>query len=183
MVRSSRLSFPGVKASLSAVETPFGEGLVAWTGKGVIALEAFVTGGGDGPAARIRFREIVAGIAGDDPADAALPDELLARMQPAMDGHTRGAPLDLSPFEELRRDVYRAVTKIPYGTVASYADVARDVKRPRAWRAVGNALRRCPVDLLIPAHRVVPAGGRIGGPNARSIEWKRALLLREGVRL
>lgn len=173
-----------MRAWIGPVETPFGTGLAAWTARGVVALEAFVTGGSAGdPASAGRFRDLVRSIADDDPSDAALPDELAARMAPALDGDTRRAPLDLRPFEPLRRDVYRAVTRIPYGTTASYADVALDIGRPRAWRAVGNALRRCPVDLLVPAHRVVHSGGTIGGPNAASIEWKRTLLRREGMRL
>jgi len=172
-----------VRTTIGLIETPFGEGLVAWTGKGVIALEAFVVGGEPGPAARARFREMIAEIAGDAPDDGSVPASLLERIRRAAGGDTRRSPIDLRRFEPIRRDVYRAVTRIPYGTIASYADVALDIGRPRAWRAVGNALRRCPIDLLVPAHRVVHAGGAIRGPNAESIEWKRTLLRREGVRI
>jgi len=170
-----------VRVFLGSIETPFGEGLIAWTSRGVVALEAFVTGDEPGPSSRIRFREIVTAIAGDDPRDGRLPDEMRGRALEAIDGDARRAPLDLRPFAPLRREVYRAVTRIPRGSVASYADVARDIGRPRAWRAVGSALRRCPIDLLVPAHRVVHTGGTIGGGGASSIAWKRTLLRREGV--
>lgn len=165
------------------MRTPAGPGLVAWTARGVIALESFVTGGPPGPAGRIRFLETVTALAGEPAAAAPLPDSLRARIRIALAGDTSAAPVDLSVFQPLRRQVYRAVMAIPRASVASYADVARDIGKPRAWRAVGSALRRCPVDFLIPCHRVVHAGGKIDGPTADSIAWKRAMLKREGVTL
>ena len=172
-----------MRAATGHLRTLFGPALVAWTRSGVVALDAFVTGGPPGRAGRIRFLETVEDVTGEPPADEPLPTALLQRIRPALAGDTRGAPVDLRPFEPLRRDVYRAVMRIPYATVVSYADIARDIGRPRAWRAVGSALRRCPIDLLIPCHRVVHAGGVIAGPTASSIEWKRTLLRREGLDL
>lgn len=72
------------------------------------------------------------------------------------------------------------VRRIPFGRVATYGDVAALAGRPAACRAVGNILRRCRQD-GIPCHRVVAAGGRLGGygdPLA-----KQALLAAEGVRV
>jgi methylated-DNA-[protein]-cysteine S-methyltransferase len=63
--------------------------------------------------------------------------------------------------------------------VATYGDVARMAGRPRAWRAVGNIMRGCSRP-DVPCHRVIAAGGRLGGYGG-SEALKRALLVAEGV--
>jgi O-6-methylguanine DNA methyltransferase len=71
------------------------------------------------------------------------------------------------------------VRRIPPGRVATYGDVAHLAGTPRAWRAVGNIMRGCGrVD--VPCHRVIAAGGRIGGYSGNEL-LKRSLLLAEGV--
>ncbi len=64
---------------------------------------------------------------------------------------------------DFQGDVWRALTEIPYGHTASYADVAASVGRPRATRAVGSANGRNPLAIVIPCHRVVAADGGLGG--------------------
>src|SRR5262245_36974404 len=82
----------------------------------------------------------------------------------------------MSPF--LQR-VLTVVRRIPPGRVATYGDVAAMAGRPRAARAVGNIMRDCRrVD--VPCHRVIAAGGRLGGYGG-SEALKRALLAAEGV--
>jgi O-6-methylguanine DNA methyltransferase len=75
--------------------------------------------------------------------------------------------------------VRAAVRRIPHGRVATYGDVAAAAGRPRAHRAVGNIMRNCK-DASIPCHRVIAAGGKLGG-YGRDLFAKRALLLDEGV--
>jgi O-6-methylguanine DNA methyltransferase len=75
--------------------------------------------------------------------------------------------------------VLAAVRRIPAGRVATYGDVARMAGRPRAPRAVGNIMRNCN-DPGIPCHRVVGAGGALGGFGGNS-QLKRELLRAEGV--
>jgi O-6-methylguanine DNA methyltransferase len=77
--------------------------------------------------------------------------------------------------------VYVAVRDIPPGRVATYGDVAAAAGRPRAWRAVGSLMRTC-TDPAIPCHRVVGAGGRLGGYGGRE-DVKHYLLAAEGVRV
>lgn len=74
--------------------------------------------------------------------------------------------------------VLRVVARIPTGRVATYGDVARMAGRPGAARAVGNILREAP-DPGLPYHRVIGAGGAIGG-FGRSPQLKRSLLAAEG---
>ncbi len=75
--------------------------------------------------------------------------------------------------------VFSAVRKIPPGRVATYGDIARLAGRPRAARAVGNIMRACSRP-DVPCHRVIAAGGRVGGYGG-SEALKRALLVAEGI--
>src|SRR5262245_65754727 len=75
--------------------------------------------------------------------------------------------------------VLAAVRRIPVGRVATYGDVAALAGRPRAARAVGNIMRECRRP-DVPCHRVIAAGGRLGGYGG-SESLKRALLSAEGV--
>jgi O-6-methylguanine DNA methyltransferase len=83
---------------------------------------------------------------------------------------------DLRPFTDR---VLSVVRRIPPGRVATYGDVAAMAGRPRAARAVGNIMRTCRKP-GIPCHRVIAAGGRLGGYGGSEM-MKRALLAAEGV--
>lgn len=95
-------------------------------------------------------------------------------------GQTRKLDFDLRGLSHFEQAVLRKALDIPRGEVRPYGWVAREIGRPRAARAVGSALGRNPVPVLIPCHRVVLADGRIGeyvhGPS-----MKRSLLDAEGV--
>ena len=80
---------------------------------------------------------------------------------------------------EFRRRVIAAVRRIPAGRVATYGDIAVLAGSPRAWRAVGTVMRECR-DPGVPCHRVIGAGGAIGGYGG-SIHLKRELLRAEGL--
>ena len=86
--------------------------------------------------------------------------------------------LSLRP-RPFRAAVLSAVRRIPPGRVATYGDVAGMAGRPRAARAVGNIMRECR-DEGVPCHRVVGAGGALGGYGG-NIELKRSLLRAEGI--
>ncbi len=75
--------------------------------------------------------------------------------------------------------VIAVVRRIPAGRVATYGDVAAAAGRPRAARAVGNVMRECRLQ-DVPCHRVIAAGGGLGGYGG-NLELKRALLRAEGV--
>ena len=80
---------------------------------------------------------------------------------------------------EFTARVRNVVRRIPHGRVATYGDVAAAAGRPRAHRAVGNIMRETR-DSSVPCHRVIAAGGKLGG-YGRDLYTKRALLLQEGV--
>ncbi len=79
---------------------------------------------------------------------------------------------------EFALSVYREVSRIPYGKTATYSEVARAIGHPKAFRAVGNANAGNPLSLVIPCHRVVAAGGRLGGYGG-GLPMKRQLLMME----
>jgi O-6-methylguanine DNA methyltransferase len=76
--------------------------------------------------------------------------------------------------------VWKEMLKIPAGSTRSYAEVARRIGRPRAFRAVAQACGANPLPIVVPCHRVVASGGRLGGYTG-GIEKKLALLASEGV--
>ena len=80
-----------------------------------------------------------------------------------------------TPFE---RRCWDALLEIPYGETRTYAEVARDVGRPKAFRAVGSANHKNPIPIIIPCHRVVASGGGLGGYGG-GLDLKRQLLALE----
>ena len=89
-------------------------------------------------------------------------------------------PLDLRRGTEFQKSVWRALLNIPPGQTKTYAEVAAEIGTPKATRAVGSACGANPIPVLIPCHRVLATGGKMGGFSA-GLEWKRRLLSIEGV--
>ncbi len=81
------------------------------------------------------------------------------------------------PFIE---KVLRECSRIPYGQSRSYAQLAEASGNPLAARAVGQAMARNPIPIVIPCHRVLTSDGRLGGFGC-GLEWKRFLLKLEGI--
>lgn len=79
-----------------------------------------------------------------------------------------------TPFQQR---VWSALLRIPYGATASYADVARQVRKPQAFRAVGGANRRNPLPIVVPCHRVVGSDGSLTGYAGTTGLDKKAFLL------
>jgi methylated-DNA-[protein]-cysteine S-methyltransferase len=92
-------------------------------------------------------------------------------------------PLDLEDCTEFRRTVYKAVSRIPYGSVRTYAEVAAEIKSPKASRGIGSAMAGNPVPIIIPCHRVIGSDGKMTGYSAPGgTDMKAKLLRMEGVR-
>lgn len=88
-------------------------------------------------------------------------------------------PVDLEPLPIFSRRVLEALQEVAFGQVVAYSDLARRIGRPRASRAVGNALGRNPVAIVVPCHRVVRQDGSLGGYGG-GVEFKERLLTVEG---
>ena len=88
-------------------------------------------------------------------------------------------PLDLSAGTAFQQSVWQALLHIPAGQSQTYGDLARQLGKPLAVRAVGAAVGRNPVSILVPCHRVMGAGGQLTG-YAGGLWRKQALLELEG---
>jgi len=74
----------------------------------------------------------------------------------------------LSGKTAFEKDVLVATYKIPLGKVSTYRRMAEKVGKPRAWRAVANALHKNPLHPVVPCHRVIRSDGRFGGDKKRA---------------
>ena len=107
-------------------------------------------------------------------------DEAFAQLEEYLSGMRRMFKLDLRPDgTDFQKDVWTALTRIPYGKTVSYAELAEISGHPGAYRAAGNANGRNPIPIIIPCHRVVRSDGGIGGYSL-GIELKTRLLRLEG---
>ncbi len=93
--------------------------------------------------------------------------------------HAFDLTLDLRLLSDFTRRVLTATAEIPYGTVATYRDVATAAGSPRGFRAAGNALGSNPLPIVLPCHRVLHSGGGLGGYTG-GLARKRVLLAIEG---
>jgi len=175
-----------------AIDGPVGPLHVAATARGVVAVEQLTTDEAFTDSLRRRGKapvEATADVAPDDPRRSRLDTGVMA-----LEAFIVGSPagrrprLDLEDRPGWDQRVLTAVSEIPWGRTASYGEIARRVGMPRAARAVGGAVGRNPISILIPCHRVIASDGTIGGYGSDgwgSVEdrlaLKRFLLLREGI--
>jgi methylated-DNA-[protein]-cysteine S-methyltransferase len=89
-------------------------------------------------------------------------------------------PIDWRLVRGFAGDVLRATARIPFGSISSYRDVAAAAGSPNAYRAAGNALGSNPIPIVVPCHRVLHAGGGLGGYTG-GLDRKRYLLDLEGI--
>jgi AraC family transcriptional regulator, regulatory protein of adaptative response / methylated-DNA-[protein]-cysteine methyltransferase len=162
----------GTRIAHAVVDSPLGRLLVAATERGVCAVRF-----GDDAALRESLRaEYPRATLAEDP-DAVAPH--VRAILDTLSGQPAASrpPLDVraTAFQER---VWDALQQIPRGQTRSYSDIARQIGAPTAVRAVARACASNPVALLIPCHRVVPAGGGLGGYRW-GVERKQALLDQE----
>jgi len=86
----------------------------------------------------------------------------------------------LSKHTVFEREVYLATFNIPKGKVSTYKRIAKKIGRPKAYRAVANALHENPYSPVVPCHRVVSSDGSFGGDKERA-EKRRKMVEEEGV--
>jgi methylated-DNA-[protein]-cysteine S-methyltransferase len=89
-------------------------------------------------------------------------------------------PLDLSTGTAFQQAVWQALLTIPLGSTQSYGDLARRLDNPKAVRAVGAAVGRNPISIMVPCHRILGASGQLTG-YAGGLWRKQALLKLEGL--
>ncbi len=191
---SSRALIAGRSVVLAVVDGPFGPARVAAGADGVAAVGLLSSA--DAFEAALGRR----GFAPPVPVDRAragrartLAEEAAAAVAAMLAGEAVDVddlPVDLADRSAWDRLVLDAVRAIPRGEVASYGEVARRIGRTGAARAVGGAVGRNPVGLIVPCHRVIAGDGSLGGYGVAAwggreaaLDLKRALLALEGVRI
>jgi methylated-DNA-[protein]-cysteine S-methyltransferase len=160
----------------ATLDSPVGRLLVATTPRGLVRI-AYLDEAGEEPvveqlATRISPRVLAAPRRVDEPRREL--DEYFNRRR-----HEFDLPIDWTLTRGFGRRVLRATARIPYGEVSSYKQVAAAAGSPRGSRAAGNALGVNPMPIVVPCHRVLHAGGGLGGYTG-GVERKRLLLDVEG---
>jgi methylated-DNA-[protein]-cysteine S-methyltransferase len=160
-------------------DTAIGACALAWGPRGVAAVALPEA---DERALRRRIARAVPG-AREAPAPAEIQraiDDIVALLE--------GEPRDLSSIEldmervpEFNRRVYTVARTVPPGETITYGEIAERIGERGAAQAVGQALGRNPLPIVVPCHRVLAAGGRLGGFSARGgVATKRRMLAIEG---
>jgi AraC family transcriptional regulator of adaptative response/methylated-DNA-[protein]-cysteine methyltransferase len=151
--------------------SPLGSVIIASVDGRLSAL-SFCRGNDDGVSA-IAAQWPGAALVGDDAMAEAMGREIFRS------GDVRFPAGGLSMIgTDLQLSVWKRLMDIPSGSVATYSDVARGIGRREAVRAVASAIGRNPIAILVPCHRVVAAGGKLGGYRW-GLERKRALIAAE----
>lgn len=108
---------------------------------------------------------------------AALTDQVRRQLDEYFDGTRRSfdVKIDWRLVRGFAREVLAVTSAIPFGSVSTYGEVAARAGSPRAYRAAGNALGSNPIPIVVPCHRVLHAGGGLGGYSG-GLDRKRYLL-------
>jgi methylated-DNA-[protein]-cysteine S-methyltransferase len=109
----------------------------------------------------------------------SLFEDLIRRFRAYFSGHhvTFSDRLDLAGTTNFQQRVWAAIRLIPYGMTRSYLWVARQIDQPNAARAVGQALAKNPLPVIIPCHRVLASRGQLGGYSGGAAMKQRLLSL------
>lgn len=166
------------RAGYASIDSPVGPLFVAVTDAGVCEVGFAV----NESEAEFRHRLIDRGL--EPVLDPAVADRVASQLLEYFGGHRNqfDVSLDFTGVSPFTRDVLSATAKIPFGHLETYRQIAERVGRPRAFRAVGNALGRNPIPVIVPCHRVIRSDLSLGGYTG-GISIKQRLLSLEGVTL
>lgn len=161
----------------AAMDSPLGELLVAVTPRGVVRV-SYVDEAQD-----TVLEELASRLSPRVLRAPERTDTVRHELEEYFAGARRGfeTPIDWSLVRGFAVGVLRATARVPFGQVTTYREVAGAAGSPRAARAAGNALGSNPIPIVVPCHRVVHAGGGLGGYTG-GIERKEYLLRLEGAR-
>jgi methylated-DNA-[protein]-cysteine S-methyltransferase len=175
VARLVRQAEADVDVGFAEVESPFGRLLVAVTSRGLLRL-AYPDEAPDQV-----LEELADRVSPRILRAPARTDAIVRQLGEYFEGDRLrfDVPVDWSLTGGFGRKVLRTTARIPYGDVRTYGQVAMGAGSPRAYRAAGNALGANPIPIVVPCHRVVQAGGRLGGYTG-GVERKEFLLRLEG---
>jgi len=156
--------------------SPFGECLVAVTSKGICNLAFVPQSGRTEAVSELRRQWKNAEIIEDASVAGPYVDTIFGAS-----ASNTALPLIIKGTN-FQVKVWQALLKIPAGKIASYEDIARQIERPKAVRAVANAVAHNPIAFLIPCHRIIRKTGAVGGYRWGSAR-KKAMLIWEAGRM
>jgi methylated-DNA-[protein]-cysteine S-methyltransferase len=123
------------------------------------------------------------GIKSTQNSSSEIIDQCIRQLDEYFQGKRETFELKLNPKgTEFQKRVWKELWKIPYGKTLSYGDIARRIKNQEAVRAVGQAIGRNPISIIIPCHRVIGGDGSLTG-FASGLWRKEWLLKHEGIDL
>ena len=112
-------------------------------------------------------------------SDSPIISEAFLQLEQYLKGKRKEFSLPLNPQgTPFMKDVWNALRTIPYGKTATYKEIAKAAKNPKACRAVGLANNKNPIAIFIPCHRVIGSNGKLVG-YAGGLDLKRKLLILE----
>lgn len=170
--------------SYTTVETDFGPCALAFSEQGLAALE--MPASQHEPAAAVAARMEARGAAplpGKPGRAAQAAARSLRRFFAGEAEDFRDLPIDLSGAPPFHGKAYEALRRVGKGELVSYQELAQRMGHPGAVRAVGQAMAKNPLPIVVPCHRVLAAGGKLGGFSAAGgLPVKARLLVFEGAR-
>jgi O-6-methylguanine DNA methyltransferase len=176
----------------SVVAAPWGPIHVAATARGIAAIELFTPTEGFIASLESRLHRPVEPARSANGAARGLVERAAAEIEAYLGGTRTALDLAIDPGPRPAWDaaVFDGVRGVGWGEVTSYGRLARRIGRPGAARAVGGAVGRNPIALLVPCHRVIAGDGSIGGYGGawwgtaeEMLNVKRTLLELEGIEL
>jgi methylated-DNA-[protein]-cysteine S-methyltransferase len=164
-----------VDVAVATMESPIGELTVAVTPRGLVTV-AF-----EGEDRDVLFDRLARELSPRVMEATAPTDEARRELEGYFAGERQrfDVKVDRALIGPFARKVLQATSRVGYGQLATYGEIANKIDRPNAARAVGSALGSNPIPIVIPCHRIVGANGRLTG-YAGGLSRKEALLRLEG---
>lgn len=151
--------------SYAIFETRAGFCGIAWSGNGITRFQ--LPTGNAAATERLLLRRMSGGKAAEPTPDIAGVIETVRRYFEGDAADFSDLNLDLDGQDDLFRQIYALARRLPWGQTTTYGALAKEIDAdPRLARDVGQAMAKNPIPLIIPCHRVLAAGGKVGGFSA-----------------
>jgi methylated-DNA-[protein]-cysteine S-methyltransferase len=162
-------------------DTALGPVGIGWGPAGVLAVQLPEATRSATAARMLRWHPDAEEASGEPPVAVARAIERIVALLAGEHEDLREVPLDMSAVPDFDRRVYEVAREVEAGDTTTYGEIAGRLGAPHASREVGQALGHNPFPLIVPCHRVLAAGGRLGGFSARGgVTTKLRLLDIEG---
>lgn len=175
---------PSPQAASTVFETTLGFIGIAWSARGLTRLCLFQH---DRAAVERRLEKLGAAVPDEGTDPPAWVSALVRDIKAYADGNDvdfSSVPVDLAGVDDFRLAIYDAARKLGFGETTTYGELAKQAGQAGLPRETGQALGANPVPLVIPCHRILAAGGKIGGFSAPGgSTTKEKMLVLEGVRV